>query len=83
MRWVATAPFTVGSANGERRSCAESFDDQVRRWQRRESAPGRVVPVSLGALYDVLEVEPDVRAWIMGMPVGLRTRRLSLVGPDE
>lgn len=30
-----------------------------------------------------LEIEPDVRAWIMGIPVRLRTLRLSLVAPDE
>ena len=30
-----------------------------------------------------LELEPEVRAWIMGMPVRLRTLRLSLVAPDE
>jgi hypothetical protein len=30
-----------------------------------------------------LEIEPEVRAWVMGMPVRLRTLRLSLVAPDE
>lgn len=30
-----------------------------------------------------LEIEPDVQAWIMGIPVRLRTLRLSLVAPDE
>lgn len=30
-----------------------------------------------------LEIEPAVRAWVMGMPVRLRTLRLSLVAPDE
>ncbi|MGH3767852.1 MAG: hypothetical protein ACRDTX_22345 [Pseudonocardiaceae bacterium] len=29
-----------------------------------------------------LEIEPGVRAWTMGVPVQLRTLRLSLVAPD-
>lgn len=30
-----------------------------------------------------LELDPAVRAWVMGIPVRLRTLRLSLVTPDE
>jgi hypothetical protein len=30
-----------------------------------------------------LEIQPSVRAWVLGIPVRLRTLRLSLVAPDE
>jgi len=30
-----------------------------------------------------LEIEPEVQAWVAGIPVRLRTLRLSLVAPDE
>jgi hypothetical protein len=30
-----------------------------------------------------LEIEPEVQAWVMGIPVRLRTLRLSLVAPGE
>jgi len=30
-----------------------------------------------------LEIEPEVRAWVIGVPVRLRTLRLSLDAPDQ
>jgi hypothetical protein len=30
-----------------------------------------------------LEIEPEVQAWVMGVPVRLRTLRLSLDAPDQ
>jgi hypothetical protein len=30
-----------------------------------------------------LQIEPEVRAWVLGIPVRLRTLRLSLVAPQE
>jgi hypothetical protein len=30
-----------------------------------------------------LQIEPEVRAWVIGIPVRLQTLRLSLVAPQE
>jgi hypothetical protein len=94
-RLIGLSPARSGVWVGRDSLRVMGFRAEIPRWAVREIGPdgaavggwgvhgwrGRWLVNGSSSGLVRLEIEPEVQAWVMGIPVRLRTLRLSLVAP--